>query len=466
VTVYIPSRTYGRFLVQAIDSVLGQTLDDWELIIIDDGSEDETATVAARYQQAQPDRILVLRNDPPKGITTVANQALETARGQYVLRLDADDYLDENALLVLSAYLDRHPDVALVYPNYICADEQGRWLGVEHRKRIGAEVELLDLPAHGACTLVRKRILKAVGGYDQQWDRQDGYDLWLKIASRYPVANVSTPLFFYRQHERSLTRNEKQLLEVRGSVKRLHVERRRGPIGPRIAAIIPAKNTYPHMPDEVLTPVAGRPLIDYTLDAARELRNLSRIIVTTDDSRVAEYCRPYPDIGVRIRPENLLGSGIHLSNVTSDAVTYLEREEQIFADIILVLSVHTPLRGPEHIRAAIDTLLLYDTDSVISVYEARDVHYLHGRNGLEPLNPGMDRELHLERETLYVDNLAVRVLWRDVLTETDMTGRRVGHVLMPYADSFRIRSQADLWLLEQFLTGKLSQIPTQAVNLT
>ena len=127
------------------------------------------------------------------------------------MRLDADDFLDENALLILAGYLDRHPDIALVFPNYIYVDKRGQCLGVEQRKRIGSESQVLDLPAHGACTLVRKRVLKSVGGYNENFDRQDGYDLWLKVINRYRVANVETPLFYYRQHDESLTRNEIKL---------------------------------------------------------------------------------------------------------------------------------------------------------------------------------------------------------------------------------------------------------------
>ena len=84
------------------------------------------------------------------------------AKGEYIIRLDADDYLDESALLVMAKYLDANQDIALVYPNYYYVNEEGNFLGLERRKIIGKEVEVLDLPAHGACTMVRKRILKSI----------------------------------------------------------------------------------------------------------------------------------------------------------------------------------------------------------------------------------------------------------------------------------------------------------------
>ena len=147
VTVYIPCRDYGRFLDQAVASVASQTFRAWELLIIDDGSGDQTADVAKRWA-VRDKRIRFLRHESSRGLPACGNVALDHAKGDYIMRLDADDYLDESALLVLASYLDQHPDIMLVYPNYVITDMNGRHLGIEHRKRVGTEAELLDLPSH------------------------------------------------------------------------------------------------------------------------------------------------------------------------------------------------------------------------------------------------------------------------------------------------------------------------------
>jgi CMP-N-acetylneuraminic acid synthetase len=451
VTVYVPCHDYGRFLAQAVDSVRRQSYDDWELIIVDDGSTDETASVTDGFRAGLGDRLRVLRHSPARGLRACANLALEAARGDYVMRLDADDFLDESALLVLATYLDRHPDVGLVYPNYTYVDEQGALLGVELRKRIGEEVALLDLPAHGAGTMVRKRVLKSVGGYSEAYDAQDGVELWLKVIRRYGVANVFTPLFFYRQHAASLSRDADRILAARQRIKRALVDRHDGPVKPRVGVVIPARNTTGALRGIVLTPVAGRPLIEYTVEAARQAGPWETIFVTTDDAEVAEHCRRL-GVAAGLRPPRLSETRAHLSEVTDDAVRRLERDEALYVDIVVVLSVHCPLRRPEHIRQAVDTLVLYDTDSVVSVYEDYDLHFVHGRDGLEPLNRGMLQRLRLEREALYVDNGAIKTLWRDVLSPSDLYGRRVGHVVMPWRESFQIKSPFDAWLIGEIIT--------------
>ncbi len=452
VTVYILSHNYARYLPQAVESVINQLYDDWELLLIDDGSEDNSTAIMEGYAAQQPDRMRAFSHQPGKGLTACANLALKEARGRYIIRLDADDYFDESALLVMATYLDRHPDVGLVYPNYFYINAEGDMLGVEDRKRIGTEVDLLDFPAHGACTMVRKRNLKALGGYNETYDRQDGWDLWLRFTNRYQVGNVSTPLFYYRQHTNNLTRDNSQLLATRQRIKRDVVESLQGDAKPRVLGIIPAKNTYEHLPNIVLREVAGQPLINYTLDEALRVELIDRVVVATDDDAVVSYVEEnYPDVLALRRPDDLSGTRARLSQVIAYTVNLLEDDHDYYPDAVAVLSVHSPLRTADHITTAIDTLMLHPVDSVLSVYEDYGLHYIHARHGLVPINRGMHQHIRLEREALYVDNGAIKAAWRDTITPEDTYGERIGHVVMPNHLRHQIKSDHDLHLIEQAL---------------
>ena len=455
VTVYVPSHNYGQYLRQAVDSVLHQSLTDWEMILIDDASSDDTLRLYQEYVAAHPDRISLIHHDEAKGLTYNANRALEQARGRYIMRLDADDWLDESALLVLSNYLDQHEDVALVYPNYFYVDADGGYLGVEHRKKVGTEAKLLDLPAHGACTMVRKRVLKVVGGYDEKLGRQDGWDLWIKVMHRYGIANVSTPLFYYRQHASSLSRNEERLLSARSQIKRTFVAKSQdgadASVKPRVLAVVPAKNTYARVRDVVLQEVAGKPLLDHTVEAALEA-GCTDVVVTTDDQRVVDYvAERFPSVLTVLRPEELSASDRRVSEVVMDAVRRVEAEHDVHADIVALLSVHSPLRTHRDVETAINSLMIFEADSVSSVYEDHDLHLVHGERGLVPLNPAMERRLRLEREGLYVDNGAMTVSWRDVIAEGTRLVGRVSHIVMPRDRSYQIKSEHDRWIVSQIL---------------
>jgi len=451
ITIYIPCHNYARFLREAADSVFVQIEQDWELLIINDGSEDESQEVIDDIAARNPERIRVFQNKAAKGLPFCANLALNEAHGEYLMRLDADDYLDESALLTLSGYLDNNPDVALVYPNYIYVDEDGAYLGIENRKKVGSETEMLDLPAHGACTMARRRVLKSVGGYSEDMKAQDGHEIWLKILNRHKVANVSTPLFFYRQHTASLSSNENRVLEARVKIKRAMVERLEGTVKPRIVGLIPAKNTYKEMPNIVLEKVNGKSLIDYTLEAAIQSATMDHILVTSDDPKVLEHCEEMPNVLTNLRHMELSQAQVKLSRVIADAVDHLEEDHNIYPDILVSLNVHCPLRQARDVRKAIDTMLLYDVDCVISVFENFEPLFRHGEHGMEPLNSGMMNQLRLEREALYAGNGAISVFWRDIVAQDNFLGRHYGHVVMPRERSHVLSDEHDRWMIEQIL---------------
>lgn len=457
VTVYVTSHNYGRYLDQCLESIFQQSLPDWELILFDEGSSDNTLAICQEAASRRSDQIVVVAHPSPKGLRACANQAIEMARGEFIVRLDADDYFDENALLVMVSYLDSHPDIGLVYPNWTYIGENGEFLGVEDRKKVGDEALVLDLPAHGACTMVRRRVLKAIGGYDERFNSQDGHELWMKVLRQFNVGNVRTPLFYYRQHGTSMSRDENRLLESRRQIKRAVADLQGGPVKPRVVAIVPAKNTYAQLKNVALEPLAGKPLIDHTLDAAVSSGLFHTIFVTTDDESIVKHCERRGDATGRLRDLRLSDTRAKLAEVVTDAVNRLETELQVFPDIVVILSVHSPLRRVEHIQEALDTLLVYDVDQVISTYEDFELHFRHGNSGMEPLNPGMLNTLRFEREALFVDNGAIHVVWRDHLEAGSLYRGRIGHTVMPRLESLQIKSQAEYEMIRGILERKLVQ---------
>ena len=454
VTVYIPCHNYGRFLKEAINSVVNQTFTDWELYLIDDGSNDDSYKIMSDFKTKIKNNVHLIKNETPIGLQKSANRVIKTSLGEYILRLDADDILDENALLVLSNYLENNSEIALVFPGFILINEEGEILAIEKLRKIGVETKMLDLPAHGACSMVRKNILKSIGGYNTDFNAQDGYELWLKIIDKYKVANVSTPLFYYRQHANSISKDQTRILEARTKIKRNIVENSSN-ANPTILGIIPAKNTYKNMPNIVLNKINGKPLIDYSINETLKTKGFSKVIVTTDDNNVLDYCKKNDRLISILRPKELSKDSTLLSQVVTHTVEYMEKHHNYFPDIIVLISVHSPLRKSRHIRKAIDTLLLYKPSSVISVFEDHNLHLKHGANGLEPFNRSSLKKVRLEREALYTDNGAIRVLWRETLSEKDMFGETIGHVLMPYQNSFQVKDSLSFKIISNIIiTGE------------
>jgi CMP-N-acetylneuraminic acid synthetase len=452
VSVYITCHNYGQYVTQAIDSVFYQLFEDWELLIIDDGSSDNSLEIIKNKAKAYPDKVRVISNKVSKGLPVCANIAIEESKGEYIIRLDADDFFDESAILTMSTFLDKHKEISLVYPNYVYVDECGNYLGTERRKKIGHEVKVLDLPAHGACTMVRKRVLKSIGGYDTEHNAQDGHQIWLKILNRYKISNITTPLFFYRQHKESLTTDNQRILSARKNIKRSMVKKHKGSVSTHVVGVIPAKNIDKSMPNICLNKIGGKPLIDYSIEAAMNSSLLDDILISTDDQLVVDYCsKKFANIKVYLRPKGLSERSVMLPEVMLDATNYLEDQLNISLDIVVMLNVLSPLRVSSDIDEAVDTLLLYDVDSVTSVYEDHELHFTHGKFGLEPLNKGAMNQIFLERESLFVDNNSVKAFWRDVLSSDTLHGMTYGHFVMPKFRSYRIQDKSTFCIIENLI---------------
>nr|MDA3894780.1 glycosyltransferase family A protein [Desulfobacteraceae bacterium] len=118
VSVYIPSRNYAHYLTQSVESVQNQLYPNWELFIVDDASDDATAVIAENLRKRDPGRIKVILNKSPMGLQRIANKILHQAHGRYIVRLDADDWFEESALLVMAAKLESDSKLGLVYGHY------------------------------------------------------------------------------------------------------------------------------------------------------------------------------------------------------------------------------------------------------------------------------------------------------------------------------------------------------------
>ncbi len=130
VSVVMPAFNAARHLSEAVDSILAQTLEDFEFIIVEDGSTDETPALLESYAQHDR-RIRVIRNPANLGVVASLNVGLEAARGRYIARIDADDIAAPTRLAAQAAFLDAHPDYALIGARCRTIDDAGRALKID-----------------------------------------------------------------------------------------------------------------------------------------------------------------------------------------------------------------------------------------------------------------------------------------------------------------------------------------------
>lgn len=448
VTVYLLCYNYGRFLADAIRSVRSQVFPDWELIILDDGSTDNTQEVINEFRDDP--RIRILANGGHHGLRGSANRCIRESRGRYVLRLDADDLLHPYCLDTFWREAMRSPDVSVFFSDYYYLDEAGDVVGVE-AFRDGERAS--TFPPHGSGSFVRRDTFERIGFYDESLDTQipgaagHGQELWLKVRrTGLRAQHVPLPLFFYRQHGPSVSSDAGALVRAQGEIKRRLAQELTQ--DETIVAVIPVRNTDADMPDLPFMTFGGRTLLEGAVCAAKETPSVSEVLVTTDSPDVAEFMGSHlPDVRTYVRPLALRQPTTSIRDVLDDLVARAKLSDEV---ILCLMNALTPRRTSFHVQKAIDNYLLYDVDSVVAVHEERNPIYQMGPAGLLAVNPTFQyTRLRREREAVYIDTGAVRVFRVRNLREPAFMGRRIGHSLMTPEDNIQIESPADFYLLEQ-----------------
>lgn len=199
----------GNVLKESIDSILSQTFTDWELIMCDDGSEDNTYDVAKSYVDKYPNKMILLKNKKNKGLEYSLNKCLSQASGDYIARQDGDDRSLNDRLSTEVEFLDNHPEYSLVGTNMLFFDENGIW----GNSNFGGEVTKEDFafcsPFMHPTIVIRKSALTAVNGYKENTGltRVEDYYLWLRLyMAGYKGFNLIDCLYEYRDDRNAFSK--------------------------------------------------------------------------------------------------------------------------------------------------------------------------------------------------------------------------------------------------------------------
>jgi glycosyltransferase involved in cell wall biosynthesis len=213
VTIVIAAYNYGRFLPQALDSVLAQTYHDWEAVVVDDGSTDNTRDLVMSY--LSDPRVRYFRTDH-LGQPAAKNYGVEQARGSFVAFLDADDYWSPDKL-TKQLPLFSSEKVAVVYSLRRTIDELGKELVVSYVSPHRGDVLRQMFKDNFVCfssAVVRRDVLKAVGLFDLNIPLAIDYDLWLRVATSWHFDYVAEPLVWYRTGHANLSRRANERIHI------------------------------------------------------------------------------------------------------------------------------------------------------------------------------------------------------------------------------------------------------------
>jgi glycosyltransferase involved in cell wall biosynthesis len=207
VSVVLPVHDGERFLAEAVESVLAQTLRDLELVVVDDGSTDGTPSVLGRFSDPR----LRVVTQSRLGLVSALNRGLAEGRGLYLGRMDADDVSEPARLERQVELLERRPQVGMVATWVTVVDEAGRSLRREVLPTAHEDLVrrlLLRNPFQHGSVLLRRQAFEEAGGYRGDYGANEDYDLWRRLARTRELACVPEALYRYRLHPGAVTRTD------------------------------------------------------------------------------------------------------------------------------------------------------------------------------------------------------------------------------------------------------------------
>jgi len=207
ISVIIPVYNSQGTIKETIKSVLNQSFADFEIIIVNDGSHDSSLEI---IEQIKDERIRVF-SYPHAGTNASRNRGVDQATGDYISFLDADDLWTPNKLECQLKALQDNPEAAVAYSWTNCIDASGQFLRrgsyISARGDVYAQLLLIDFLENGSNPLIRRQALTTVGKFDQSLTHAEDWDMWLRLAARYPFVAVPTPQVLYRVSADSASSN-------------------------------------------------------------------------------------------------------------------------------------------------------------------------------------------------------------------------------------------------------------------
>jgi len=440
ITIYITNHNYGRFISKSINSVLNQSFKKYELIIIDDGSTDNSIDIINKYCKKNKDIIFIKQNK--RGLVASNNIAINLAKGRYIVRLDADDWLKSDALKEMFKAIERNNKIAMVFPDYYEVDIYGRIISrfVRHNFK---KVNLKDQPAHGACSLIRLSILKKIGGYDEKFMCQDGYYIWMKLL-KYDVKNINKPLFYYRKHGSNLTSNISFINKTKTKIlDYINIKSKKKAI-----AILAFRGSQINRYSFMMKKLNGKELIRYSIDSCLKCKKISKIVVSTNDEKALITLKKKYLFSKRIlfhkREQKLSLFNTPIIDALKDCMNFL-RKKNIKFDYVYSINTSYPFIAENDFNNIFNILDFFKLDRVIGVLKEKNNFYFHNGKTLKKIND--DTTLRLEKNEIYAEPGSISIFDKKNMFKKKI---KTGHIILEKSSCFQVEDEGDFLMAKIF----------------
>jgi CMP-N-acetylneuraminic acid synthetase len=288
--------------------------------------------------------------------------------------------------------------------------------------------------------------LRSLGGYNENYKCQDGYELWVKFIQHFKVKNLNEALFSYRQHGVNLTSNENRILDTRAQINADYIAS--SEIMVDTIAIIPVRTIQDKFQD---LKINGKSLLNIKIEQALAAKNIKKVILACKDlellDEVVEVNKSNKKFSFYQRSENSIRYNETLSTLIKEVFNFVGREIENISSTV-ILDLRFPLISAIKIDDAINTMHLFKSDSLISVRNFPNTIFQHDGSGMKAIM-GQDKFTKLEREQLYEHVGGITTINNQSFMKSGVVvSGKVGHIILDKRSSMGVEDETDLKVME------------------
>ena len=364
-SIIITNHNYGKFLDFCIKSCLNQSFDKkkYEIVIVDDNSSDNSDKILNKYSNYK--NIKIIKNKKNLGVAKSSNIGIENSRGDFVVRVDSDDYISNDFLKILYLFLIKRKEKFCVSCDYTM------FLKKDAFKEICSSREK---PV--SCGIMyRKKELLACGIYNPTFRHREEEELRQRMGSQYKIGYVDIPLYWYRMHKKNKTKQKKQMKNFKKKVtsdqdieypinyEGLNKEILNKDLLKNVIAIIPAKGHSKRLENKNIYPIKKKPMIYWVIKSASKSKYIKNVYVSSEDMNILNIAKKNKAKVIK-RPKILSQKNVYKMDVIVHAFNKIKKNSN--PTLVCSIQANSPDLKTKDIDAAIEHLVKNNLNEVIT----------------------------------------------------------------------------------------------------
>ena len=358
-SIIITNFNYEKYVGRCIRSCLNQSIQEpYEVILVDDKSSDDSIKIAREFKNFN--NFHVLQNNKNKGVAYSANRGFKYAKGKYIVRVDADDYVSKNFLFFLVYYMVENKTKLGVSCDYTLIDN--------NEKKI-SNVSSFEKPISCGILYNRNQLSK-YGFYNQNFRHREEEELRVRINRNYKIGHLALALYRYRMHFSNKTKSVEYLKKYKKIIENTILKqilkstkkiKNRG----KVIAIIPARSGSKRLKNKNIYKFKNYPMIYWTIKAALKSKFIDYVYVTSDSSKILNISKKF-GAKVIVRPKKLSLNNVPKLEAIRHAITEIKNKYKKI-NIVVSLQANSPNITTMEIDKCISVLINKNRDEVLTL---------------------------------------------------------------------------------------------------